>query len=358
MAFRADTLRQANHLRVVVGTEADQATRDLTRAWVRSWSTLAPDLRATLAEVADLAVRLGRWPRPWELARITRLAGTLTATRQALAQLSHRTGVTVTDAAGRAIQATTEAEPRLIASPLPAAEQAAAAARFAAKLHPSALDFIVTRTAGRITAASLPLSAAADEAIRRELVRGIAVGSSPRTVARDTLAGVQGAFNGGLTRALNIARTEILDAYRATSGAVHTANSDVVVGWRWLCEMARNSCPACWALHGTEHPLSEPGPMGHPSCRCSRVPITKTWRQLGIDLNEPPDAFPDARARFGALPEADQVAVMGRARLELLRSGAVGWDDLAVRRSNPGWRDSYVPTPVRSLARSAVRSAA
>lgn len=353
MAIRQPTLRLVRDLRVTVGVEADQATRDLTAAWVRAWNTLAPDLRAALLEVAAQAAEHGHWPKPWELARIQRLRMALLATQEALAKLGDRTGVTVSDAAGLAIQATAEVEPRLIASQLPAAGQATATATFAARLTPSALDAIVARTQSRIVAVSRPLSGQAMDVMRRELIRGVAGGSNPRESARQMLARTEGAFNGGLSRAVNIARTEVLDAYRTTSREIHAANADVVGGWVWTCALQKNSCAACWSKHGTVYPVTTPGPWDHQSGRCSRVPKARPWRELGIDLDEPDDLIPDARTRFDGLPKADQVAILGPARLELLRSGHIDWADLAVRRDNPDWRPSYAPRTVADLQRRA-----
>jgi hypothetical protein len=64
-----------------------------------------------------------------------------------------------------------------------------------------------------------------------------------------------------------------------------------------------------------------------PACR-----KTKSWRELGFDIDEPPSVVPDALASFRAMPHADQLAVLGKDRLDLLDSGAIRWSDLATRR--------------------------
>jgi hypothetical protein len=102
-------------------------------------------------------------------------------------------------------------------------------------------------------------------------------------------------------------------------------------------------------MNGSEHPIDEPGPLDHVAGRCTRVPQTKSWAELGFGLTEPDDQFPDARAAFAQLPKADQIQIMGGERHALWSSGQVSFDDLATRRSNPGWRDSYQPTAVRDL---------
>jgi SPP1 gp7 family putative phage head morphogenesis protein len=295
---------------------------------------------------------LGHWPQPWELYRLGRLHDALVAAQEALAKLGERAGVTVSDAAGNAVEATADIEPRLIASQLPAAERPAAVEQFTSRILPTSLDVIVARSQARIVALTRPLSDQAMEVMRRELVRGVAEGLSPRETARQMLKRTEGAFNGGLSRALNIARTEVLDAYRTASAQAHAANADVLQGWVWSSTLDKRTCPSCWSKHGTVHPLDEPGPQDHQSGRCARIPKLRSWKDLGIDLDEPPDTLPDAKAKFAALSQADQLAIMGPARLELLKSGEAKWEDLATRRSTTGWRDSWAPTPVKDLGGS------
>ena len=85
------------------------------------------------------------------------------------------------------------------------------------------------------------------------------------------------------------------------------------------------------------------------NCRCTALPVTKTWAELGfpdIDGDNPASAVPDAKAWFDDQPETVQRDIMGSRRLDAYRDGRLAWGDMAVRRSTDGWRDSYVNTPV------------
>jgi SPP1 gp7 family putative phage head morphogenesis protein len=353
VAVTRETLRLTSQLRVVVGTEADIAIRTTTRSWMKAWSELARQWHLAASDVVALQAKLGRWPFAWELSRLDRLQVALNTAERQLTILGAQTGVTVTDATGNAIRATVEAEPRIVASQLPATQQVTAVTTFNARILPAQVEAIVARTAQQVTASTRPLPRAAYDAMQRELIRGVAVGASPRETGRRMVARVEGAFSGGIHRATTIAATETLDAYRAASKMTHAANQDVVRGWTWHSVCDRRSCPACFVMHGSEHPVSEPGPAGHQRCRCARLPLLRSWKDIGFSTPEPASKMTSGRDRFDTLPEATQRAILGDARFDLLRSGRIGWDDLATQRSTVGWRDSVVPTPVRDLQRLA-----
>jgi len=353
VAIQKPTLNLLRQLTVAIGGEADAVTRDLTRAWTRSWDDLSVAWKSAMGDVVAKAAATGEWPPAWELGRMERLGRAVGESETALTQLSKRAGIEVTDGAGKVVALDTDYEPRLVSSQLPAAEAAAAAAVYSARVTPTALDFIVARSQSQIASTLIPLSADATDAMRRELVRGIAVGANPNVAAAQMIDRVEGAFNGGLSRAINIARTEMLDAYRTASRYSHAANADVVSGWTWHSALDARTCPACWSMHGRTFPVTQPGPLGHQQCRCSRLPRTKSWADLGFNVAEPADEIPDAQSTFRALSADKQRAIMGPGRLELLNSGKVGWNDLASLRGGTGWRQSYTSRAVVDLQRIA-----
>ena len=353
MAIQKPTLSLLRQLLVAIGGEADSATRSLTQAWTRSWDDLSVAWRGALDDVVAKAAATGEWPSAWELGRMERLGRAVGESETALTQLSKRAGVEITDGAGKVVGIDADYEPRLVSSQLPAAEAAVAATVYSARVTPTALDFIVARSQSQIASTLIPLSADATEAMRRSLIQGIAVGANPRVAASQMVARVEGAFNGGLSRAINIARTEMLDAYRSAARYSHAANADVVTGWVWLSTLDGRTCPACWSMHGRVFPVTQPGPLDHQQGRCARAPKTKSWADLGFNVKEPADEIPDARAVFGKLSADRQRAIMGPGRLGLLNSGKVGWNDLASLRASVGWRQSYVPRAVTDLQRLA-----
>jgi SPP1 gp7 family putative phage head morphogenesis protein len=164
------------------------------------------------------------------------------------------------------------------------------------------------------------------------------------------MAATQQRFEGGLTRALTIARTETLDAHRAATKASEKANKDILQEWEWHAALNARTCPSCWAKHGTRYPLDQDGPNDHQNGRCARVSVTKSWADLGFKgIDEPAPLTPDAQTEFNNLTPDTQRRIMGAQRLDLLQSGKVKWADLSTVKHTDGWRDSFVVTPVKDL---------
>jgi hypothetical protein len=355
LAITRRSLVLLQQLRTDVGALADDAVRQIAEQWLAAWDDLSPRWQSAVAAVVELAVKAGRWPASWQIARIPEVAAAVAATEQVGVTLGGVAAAATITAGLGAITATALAEPFIIAAQLPTALAATAAAGYATKILPSALDVIRERVTQQITALTRPLTDEAAMAVKQALVRGVQLGDNPMATARDMLARVEGAFNGGLNRAATIASTEVLDSYRRASAYAHDANSDVLDGWTWICACDLRSCSACWSMHGTVWSLQQEGPLGHQSCRCARAPRLKAWSALGISDDEPDGDIPTAEKRFRALSKADRLKVLGAARLELLDSGDVTWADLATIRTTRGWRDSYVPRTVADLRRIAGR---
>lgn len=388
MAVTRSTLALNRRLRAGIGSEADDADRHLTAQWVRAWDRLAPVWERAATQLAALAVKDGRWPTVHQIARNEAAMGALDASSTALTTLAEETDRTASAGAGRVVELDAELEPRIIGSQAPDTKQEALTARIrrraaeapedevpdvtdggmvppptaadllgpaiiagivAGRFEPSALAAIIARAAGQIHADTIPLSDEAVAAMRAALIEGVIVGDNPIPVARDMVNRVEGAFNGGLTRALTISRTEMLDAYRAASAYIHRANADLVPEWIWFSRLDSRACPSCWSRHGRVYPTTEPGPDDHPRGRCTRLPKLASWESLGLNVPEPPSLLPNGEKAFNQLSKADQLQVMGPGRLELYRSGQVTWDQLATWRDTPQWRRSNQPTAVRDL---------
>lgn len=346
MSITKQTLRYTDELRLETARQLDEDTRRLVAAWVRAWNTLRNEWRAGIDQLVASSGP-DRWPNQRQILDIERIAIALGATTAELERLAQLTQTTVVSTATALTEQQAFWEARILASQLPA-EVDLGGRLIASRLSDITLATIVERTTQQIESLRDPLAASVQEQMKRALVRGVALGQNPRVTARQMLARSEQTFNGGLTRALNIARTESLDAQRRAAQTYQEQHSDVLAGWAWNSRLDARTCPSCWAQHGRIHPLTEPGPHDHQQGRCVRTPVTKTWAELGIAVPEPPSALPDAQQRFRRLPRAEQLAVLGPARLQALEDGTITWDQLSVNVTNPGWRDSWVPISVRA----------
>lgn len=189
--------------------------------------------------------------------------------------------------------------------------------------------------------------------LRSALVRGVAMGSDPYEVAARFMKKVKGVFDGGRARAVNIARTEMIDALRQAAEVTQNAHADIMAGWMWSAKLDRESCIACISMHGQMFPLDIPGPLGHQSCRCARSPVTKTWEELGIPGVEDLDYEEDMHIQSGddwffAQSEADQRYMLGPTRYQAWVDGNYPIENWAKIIENDKWRPSFGVSPILS----------
>jgi SPP1 gp7 family putative phage head morphogenesis protein len=347
MAANEETTQLLAQLRSYLARLTDDHTRTVVAAWARAWDDIAPELTATIAELTADGP-----PTRMQIIRSRRLANSLAVIEQRLTGLVDQSAAKAIGNLRQVIDNAGRTTDRLISSQLPTGEQVAGWSRVDA----SQVDAMVQRSTEQITKLSYPLADHATAVMKRQLVRGILVGANPREVARRMVRQAEVGFNGGLTRALTIARTEMLDAHRAASMLAEKQHTDVLAGWIWVAELGHRTCPACWAMNGQEFPLTEPGPSGHQNCRCVRVPKTKSWRELGFkNVEEQPSLLQSSATMFGRLSTSEQLDVLGPARYAAWRAGKFPMSKWATLRHASGWRDSWVPSPAPAGFRLARR---
>jgi len=347
MAVTHATLRAVEDLRRRMTTMTDAQTLALTRAWADAWDVLLPEFEAAIVELVAEPGEKGYVTRA-TAARNKRLAAALRAARTYLDTLAPQAATTISQDLTTVMLETVEGHTDIVTTQLPPGTPAASVGF--THVPEEALAAIVERTTEQIHSSTRPLPADIERTMKKALIRGIAVGENPRKTARRLVRETEQRFNGGLTRALVISRTEMLDAHRAATKAQEKGNKQVLEDWEWHAKLDGRTCPSCWAQHGSRHPLEEDGPLDHQQGRCARVSVTKSWKDLGFDIEEPPSLTPDARTTFDSLDPATQREILGPARLDLLQSGAISWEDLSTKRSTSGWRDSYGVTPLKNLA--------
>ena len=164
-------------------------------------------------------------------------------------------------------------------------------------------------------------SVAATARLTETLLEGIALGSGPAQIARE----MRDVSDMPISRAMRIARTETLRAYRSSTQSIYQLNDDVLDGWVWVAGLDNRTCASCVAQHGKVFPLNEEM-ASHPNCRCVMAPYVP-----GVDYGQ------DGPSWFAEQDEEMQRAILGKGGLEGYKKGELKLDHFVARRDNPIW---------------------
>lgn len=121
-------------------------------------------------------------------------------------------------------------------------------------------------------------------------------------------------------------------------------NADLIDANQWIATLDRRTCPSCGALDGKQWKLSDTSlkkPPLHFRCRCSLVPVLKSFKDLGINLQDLPDgtrasmngqvtdtSFESWLARKESTNPGFANATLGKGRAELWRKGKITIDQM------------------------------
>ena len=163
------------------------------------------------------------------------------------------------------------------------------------------------------------------EGLTQALLKGMALGWNPRKTALRMADGLAD----GLNKALTIARTETMRAYRMATVEGYR-ESNVVSGFRRLAAKDGRTCLACLMSDGETFDLAD-DLTDHPNGRCVAVPI--------LADREPPQ-WQTGREWFETLPAERQREMMGSERYDAWKRD--GYDLSALRRTahSDTWGDA------------------
>lgn len=193
---------------------------------------------------------------------------------------------------------------------------------------------------------------AAERAIQA-LVSGVTMGQNPRQIA-PIVAEKLGISK---QRALVNSRQESLRCYRVGAMETYRANDDVVGSWRWTCAKQARTCIACIMMDGKTFPLSREF-FGHIQCRCTPVPVTKSWDELlsglGIDASGVPDTRPQIQSGpdwFNEQSEDVKQQILGAAKYAAYNDGDFDLKDIVQHHHDPDWGHSISEKPLKDLVK-------
>jgi SPP1 gp7 family putative phage head morphogenesis protein len=183
--------------------------------------------------------------------------------------------------------------------------------------------------------------------LRKALNIGLASGESiPQITARVMgIRGVEQGFTGSSLRAQmrrkvrSVVRTSSSHVAAKTRSAVYAENSDIIAKVRWVATLDNRTTDICQSLDGQEWKVGqEQTPPAHHQCRSTTVPVTKTWKQLGLNAKDKRvggRAFRDVKTGLSKVspthmnygdwllkqPADVQNQILGTGRANLLRDG-------------------------------------
>ena len=184
-----------------------------------------------------------------------------------------------------------------------------------------------------------------------ELARELAVGIVRGDDMRAMIARTADVFGVSRRRATETARTAVMTVSNEAHSRLYEANQDIVAGVVYTATFDRRTCPVCAGYHGGEYRFadgsyaSRPRTPVHMQCRCLYVPITKSWRELGLNIDDVPvgtrasmnGQVPGAM-NFGqwlkTQPRSVADDVLGRTRADLFLKGKLSLKSFVNERTS------------------------
>lgn len=179
-------------------------------------------------------------------------------------------------------------------------------------------------------------------AVRQGLV---AAETTPQIVGR-----VRGVMNISKRSAKTLVHTSAQSVANSAREKIFEDNSDVMSGKEWSAALDRRTCPSCgvrdgkrWTIDNKpiDHAIPYTIPPQHFQCRCSMIPVLKTWKELGINMDELSDStrasmegqvtdktFSDWLMRKTETDPAFADRTLGKGRAELWRNGKITMDQM------------------------------
>ena len=205
--------------------------------------------------------------------------------------------------------------------------------------------------------------------IKSELLTGMLKGESYKDMTKRFSGKV---FNGLDNDMEALTRTYVQSSNVNAAFDVAKANADIVKGWKWNSVAENRTCIRCMSLDSQDEVYSigkGPEMPLHPRCRCFPEFVTKTFREMGVDVDEIEKAYRPYTVRgtvdpltgkiipgkigvgggkiietgrflgtyedfLKTQPVNVQKQILGPSRLELWKSGKVALKDFADAKGN------------------------
>lgn len=205
-----------------------------------------------------------------------------------------------------------------------------------AKLNTQAINNIIA-----LSRADMPLNKifqrvapGAIEAMTNILLNNTAKGINPRQTAKEMITG--GLNQGGLGRALVIARDQQIRAYRDSTRQTYQELG--VKQYQRVAAHDKRTCAACLAMDGMKQDSDKILPL-HPQDRCAIIAVVPGYnpnRQTGAQW-------------FEAQPDEVKRSILGQGRFEAYQEKKFDFRQMVTVKQNETWGDSAQVTSLADL---------
>lgn len=195
-----------------------------------------------------------------------------------------------------------------------------------------------------------------------DLAREINLGNLQGEDMRQLIRRTSRVFGVSARQARDTARTAVQSVSAEANARLFAANRGLISGVEYQATFDKRTCPACAALDGKVYKFSgspsfdgRPRIPVHMNCRCVYVPVTKSWRELGVPIDDVPkgdrasmDGHVSGSTDFAgwlrSQPDSVADSILGKGRADLWRAGQYELSDFVRDRD-------FRPVPLSVLRR-------
>lgn len=125
----------------------------------------------------------------------------------------------------------------------------------------------------------------AQSKIAAEVRRGVTEGQTAPQIARRIFD--SNILDVSRRNVETVVRTAVQHVTSAARDEVFKANADIIKAVKWISTLDTRTSAICQSLDSKTFPVdSGPRPPIHPNCRSAVVPVTKSFRELGLDVDD------------------------------------------------------------------------
>jgi len=182
----------------------------------------------------------------------------------------------------------------------------------------------------------------------QEIQKGVTEGQTTAQIVRNIQGTRALKYKDGIlatTRAQTnaVVRSAVAHASNTAREEVFSANSEFIKGVQWISTLDSRTCAICAPLDGKVYKIGEGvRPPIHVSCRCAITAVTKSYREMGIDIDDIP---PSTRSSMNGQVPSDitynqwlkgqpieiQNDALGKTRAKLFRDGGLDISQFTIR---------------------------